>query len=505
MVKFILFYITFLPLILFSQIKGDYMWLGGYQYDGTEGYKMNFNNKNPTPEFQGLRYGFSGNNTSICDDEGNLLFYFNGCAVMNRLHQVMPNGDSINAGEWFDKFWKGDCKYGYPGFQDVLILDDPGMNNRFYLFHKSNIYNQGQNSTRLPKVSYLDMNLNNFKGEVIYKNRDYYFGKEVMYSYLTSIKHQNQNDWWIIQPLVNDSSFLTYLLDGSGIGEPVFQNTHQYFDDYRSSAGGTAKFSPDGTKYALYNYVDQLHIYDFDRATGLLSNHQKIEIFNPDSIDLVNNYFSSVEWSPNSRFVYCASYIELHQVDTWEADPQDGVRHIADYDRSLDPFPNELFLMAQAPDCKIYMVSKNGSYSLHVIKKPNELGTNCDFVQHGIKLPNSHSGTLPNFPRFRVDEGDKCDPTITSVFGDAVYYRRDMLVYPNPSSGLFTIKLPESIGKANMVVTNINGQILYQRAINNTILEEIDITHLPAGRYNIEIYPTDSRERVFYGEQVVKI
>jgi hypothetical protein len=53
------------------------------------------------------------------------------------------------------------------------------------------------------------------------------------------------------------------------------QNTHQYFDRFRSSASGTAKFSPDGTKYAIYNYYDQLHVYDFDRETGHLSNHQK--------------------------------------------------------------------------------------------------------------------------------------------------------------------------------------------------------------------------------------
>jgi hypothetical protein len=143
--------------------------------------------------------------------------------------------------------------------------------------------------------------------------------------------------------------------------------------------------------------------------------------------------------------------------------------------------------------------------SHYVINKPDELGTACDFVQNGIKLPNGNSGTLPNFPRFRVDEVDKCDPTITSVFGDDVYYRRDLEVYPNPSSGLFHIKIPEIIGNATLIVTDINGHILVYREIGQSILEDIDITNLPAERYNIEIYPADNGDRVFYGRQVVKI
>jgi hypothetical protein len=189
----------------------------------------------------------------------------------------------------------------------------------------------------------------------------------------------------------------------------------------------------------------------------------------------------------------------------WENNPQDGVRHIADYNGTLDPFTTRLFLMAQAPDCKIYMTPKNGSYSIHVINKPDELGKACDFVQNGIKLPAQNSGTLPNFPRFRVDEVDKCNPTITSIFGEDVYFRRDIEIYPNPSSGIFHIKIPLTISDANLIVTNINGQVLFQKEINQSIIEEIDITNLTSGRYNIELYPIENNERIFYSRQVVKI
>src|SRR5690606_20988793 len=138
---------------------------------------------------------------------------------------------------------------------------------------------------------------------------------------------------------------------------------------------------------------------------------------------------------------------------------------------------------------------KNGSFSLHVINKPDELGTDCDFVQNAIKLPNTNSGTLPNFPRFRVDEDKKCDPSITSLFGETVYYRRDLEVFPNPSNGIFQIKIPELLRDGTLKVSDMYGRICYQKHIHFSVLEEIDITAFPSGRYNIELYPLDISDR----------
>lgn len=490
----------------YGQIKGDYIWLGGYQLndeEGRKGYEMNFDEKNMEPKQIEFSLGFSGNNTSICDNDGKLLFYTNGCAMMNRNHEVMPNGDSINVGQWFDLIWK-DCNYGYPGFQNSIILKDPKKEDGYYLIHTTVIYFPLVADSAQLNYTYIDMSLDGGKGDVVEKNVEIYNRHDFIFSYLTAIQDYNKN-WWIIIPKIG-TKYLTFQLGLDGINLISEQETFQNFSREKSSSAGTAKFSPDGTKYALYNYNDQLHIYDFDRETGILSNHQKIEIYHPDSIDRSLPLFSSVEWSPNGRFVYCASYLKLHQVDTWEDDPQDGVRHIADYDGTLNPFPNELFLMAQGPDCRIYMTPKNGSYSLHVINKPDELGTACDFVQNGIKLPNSNSGTLPNFPRFRVDEVDKCDPTITSIFGDDVYFRKDIHIYPNPSTGIFRVMMPEAFISGTLVVTNIHGQILVQKSVENvSVSQEIDITTLPSGVYNIEIYPNDNSARIFYGKQVVKV
>lgn len=500
-------FICLLSNLVFSQ-KEDFVWVSGSYIDSNSiinSYIFDFNNKPFAPEHVNTPLGFLGNNASICDRKGNLLFYTNGRAVINSHHQIMPNGDSINAGEWADKFW-GTPIDGYPGSQDVMILTDPANENGFYLFHKTVIYYPLIKDSLQLHYTYVDMNLDNKLGNVVVKNKRYYEKENPMYFYFTAIQHANKKDWWIIQPIEEDSVYLTYLLDNNGINRMPDQNTHQYFNRWRSTASGMAKFSPDGTKYALYNYVDQLHIYDFDRETGLLSNHQKVYIYPKETIDANDSRFNGIEWSPNSRFIYTSSNVDLHQIDIWAENPQESIIHIDTYDGTLDPFQTPFNFMAQGPDCRIYVYPKNGSYSLHIINKPNELGKECNFVQNGIKLPNQNgNGTVPNFPRFRVDEEDKCDSTIVSVFGDKVYYRRYLEVYPNPNAGLFKIKLPEAIGKANLEVTNINGQVIFTKEINHRNIEEIDIGNKPSGRYNIEVYPLENRERVFYGKQVIKI
>lgn len=493
--------------------KEDYHWLGGYNYDNfppdtliIEGYHIDFNNKPFNIENNvDVKFGIEGNNTSISDKNGNLLFYTNGCAVMDANLNLMPNGDSINAGKWFDIF-RLHCSFGYPGFEDVLILNDPAFEYGYYIFHKPNIYYPQIDDSLQLHYSYVDMRLNNGLGDVTVKNQRYVQNQNLLYSYFTAIQHQDKKSWWIIQPLEEDSLFLTFLLDETGIKRQENQNTHQYFDRWRSSASGTAKFSPNGTKYAIYNYYDQLHVYDFDRATGLLSNHKKIEIYPPSEIDRTEIRIGSVEWSPNSRFIYTASRLKLHQVDMWENDPQNAISLIDTFNGTQDPFSTTFALLVQAPDCRIYLTPMGGQYSIHVINKPDEKGTACDFVQNGIKFLYPNGGTLPNFPRFRVDEEEKCDPTITSIFGEDVFYRKKLTVYPNPSYGIYQIKIPTEFQSGHLVVSDVFGKIVLTNQIEfNPITMEIDLTHLPAANYNIDLYPGNNPERIFYGVQVIKI
>ncbi|MCB0611272.1 MAG: hypothetical protein KDD12_26355, partial [Lewinella sp.] len=70
-----------------------------------------------------------GSNTSICDKEGNLLFYSNGCLVVNAAGEVMENGDTINPGFLQDYF----CPYGgSPIRQGAVAVPSPEHESLYY-------------------------------------------------------------------------------------------------------------------------------------------------------------------------------------------------------------------------------------------------------------------------------------------------------------------------------------------------------------------------------------
>lgn len=72
------------------------------------------------------------------------------------------------------------------------------------------------------------------------------------------------------KPITDDSIIVTFLIDEEGIQRYPDQYAHQFFERDKSSTSCTAKFSPDGTQYAIYNETDGLLIYNFDRSTGTL-------------------------------------------------------------------------------------------------------------------------------------------------------------------------------------------------------------------------------------------
>lgn len=197
----------------------------------------------------------------------------------------------------------------------------------------------------------------------------------------------------------------------------------------------------------------------------------------------------------------------LYQIDTWAENLEDGIQFIDQYNGTLDPFPTTFLIMILAPDCKIYMCSGNGSDSYHVIHNPEAPGTDCNFVQNGIKLP-QHAGSanLPLPPRWRVDEKDKCDSTISSIFGQLVYYKRDLLTYPNPSTGLFNIEVPQQkIRSGTLEIYDQNGHLikLIKGIAENNM--RMDLSALPSGVYHLELYPEKNKERVFYSSKVVLV
>ena len=498
--------IVLFQMISHAQNKRDYIWIFSNDTEatvGNEAYGFDFKENQHLQSLQGLiPIEISGLNASICDDEGNLLMYSNGCTVVDRNHEVMPNGRNLNNNDYFQML--GDsCFNGYLGKQDIMILPDPGDEEGYYILHKPVIYFPQQNiDYRELRYSYVDMISNDGNGAVTDKNVVISEDNELFYNYLTAVYHENGKDWWIINPVYGGNEYLIYLLDENGFSEIRKQSIGPDFH-WNASASGTAVFSPDGNRYAYFNKEDNLLLYDFDRSTGELGNLRKLTL--KTNTPIVGN-LATVEFSSNSQFLYVAVRDSLWQVDTYENDLRDGTELIDVWDGTQDPFATTFTLMALAPNCKIYMASGSSTNTYHVINQPNEKGTACDFVQRGIQLPFTSSlGNMPNFPRFRVDEADKCDPTITSVFGDQVYYRCDMTVYPNPVRDVLTVEIPEG-KKGRIVVFDMQGQLVWSGE-GGRYQDEVwvDLSGLEVGTYSVEFIPGDNKERLVYTAQIIKV
>lgn len=485
----------------FAQDKRDYQWFFGKDQQSGPGFralKFDYNDRPITPDLRDMGLSFDQNNVSICDKDGELLFYSNGCAIANREHEIMMNGEGINAGEFFEELWLGDCRNGYPGRQDMLILEDPTYQDGYYIIHKR-LDSNSDNSFRPLSISYsyVDMALDEGLGAATEKNVDFYTIDEFLWSYLTAIYHSNGKDWWIINPGA-DSKFYIFSINDNGLNLHSIQGAEHVFDD-NASAGGESKFSPDGTQYAYFNHTDGLLLYDFDRLEGQLSNVKKLHL------PITNEpSFTTCEWSPSSEFIYLATSDSLWQVEVAYDDLEDGKVFIAEYNGIKDPFSTQFFTSTLGPDCRIYIRPGSGSASFHVIHKPDKKGVACHLEQQGIKLPTfSSTGSFPNFPRFRVDEEEKCDPSISSIFGELVYFERELKVIPNPASHFITLKLQDDdIG--DLYILDMAGQLVFhqQGFCDGTLL---DISFLAVGVYTIEFVPLDSKEHVVYTGRLVKV
>jgi len=492
---------------LHSQKKQDYYWPMGL---GSSSFVFEYNKLPMTPDTLLSPFKFRRTMGAICDSEGELLFYSNGCRVADRRHEVMPNSDSLNFNCFYEKFFNdNDCLFGYIEKQGIAILPDPGNDEGYYIFHKPlELFLDGGIADFWQEYilySYVDMTLNNGYGEMIVKNDTLFNRKNLQASHMAVINHSNGKDWWILQPgdIENGNRYYRILIDETGVAKIDSQAIGPIFikDEWplKSMGGGQSKFSPDGKKYAYFNLYDGLHLYDFDRSTGLLSGGQYIEWSPTDQFQSAG----SVEFSPDSRLLYLTNEDELFQLDLEADDLEASLLLIDTWDGASDPFGTIFFMMALAPDCKIYVRPGSSSNVFHTIHNPNGRGQDCGFVQRDLQLPQTSSaGGFPNFPHFRVDEEEKCDSSITMVDGLTVFWRKDLKVYPNPVATQLTITIPDT-DSGHMRMSR-GGQILWEEVVmTGTMSIHKDISTYTSGIYELEFLPDHNRERRIYTAMVM--
>mgnify|MGYP006877784001 CR=1 FL=1 len=157
--------LALLPSVMNAQYNNN--WQLGYNSGFYPQIEINFNSGLPAVTNFNRPMNFSACNASVCDDNGNLLFYTNGIYIANANHDTMQNGSGLNPGA-FTNAWK---QNGLPLWQGALIIPWPDSSHKYLLFHETPNYDT--NVSYRPKELYysvIHMSLNSGLGAVIQKN-----------------------------------------------------------------------------------------------------------------------------------------------------------------------------------------------------------------------------------------------------------------------------------------------------------------------------------------------
>ncbi|MDX9906162.1 MAG: gliding motility-associated C-terminal domain-containing protein [Bacteroidales bacterium] len=335
----------------------------------------------------------SGNAMSVmCDTNGNLLFCCSGIQVKNREGHTMPNGENLIG---FEAACMG-----------ALIVQQPGSDHLYYVFTVGREwpYNIGMH------YSVVDMHLDGGLGDVTSEKNVLLAQAWAASNKLTSVRHANGEDIWIItRNFKSDQYYIAFLLTSSGLSTEGVVSPVQWRDEFNNY--GNMKISYD-KKYLAAAYVS------YKIENGAYTQCIDICSFNASSgeIDLLftisknpNNWTPqyppwAVEFSPDSKLLYATFFneqtniMELYQYD---------IQYVED---STQFKQSETFI-AQGPvnglqlarDGKIYctgyMPTEYGYVS--VIHEPWKRGAACHYQANAIYL----NGTTTDwfFPNMLLD------------------------------------------------------------------------------------------------------
>ena len=478
-----------------AQELRDYNWqMGSRTYGDTVPGSLEFNFNNGKLHVSAIfrEAGMFTTSASVASGEGAIQLYTNGCNLYDSQNRIIEGGEELNPGVAYDAQCSSANGYASPEGAIFLNIGD----SIIMLYHTGVEYATNPLDVFvnvLYETKVVHHGLDSFS--VIQKNKP--IVEDTLVGGLLEATKSISDGWWLITHRRSDN--LYYKLRISE--ENVDVNTQRIgVPSTRNSDGsGQAAFSPDGSKYAYYSRDEQLFLMDFDRQTGELSNFKQIHVVDSGNI-------GGVCFSPNSRYLYVSSQLDLYQVDTEAEDIQtDGIIHIDHYDGFLAPLPTTFYLMQLGPDCRIYMIPNNGVDVMHVIHHPDRRGTACEFEQHGIQLPVYNSISLPNFPNYRLDVGPPCDSSITTGLADVFPAPLEARVWPNPAVDHLQVSIPGAdYRNVTFTMYDLFGNLIHQQHLQES-LATINLFHIGVvpGVYFYTIRSTDDREHMASGKVIV--
>ncbi len=476
------FYYSFFTLS--AQREADCFAIGYCDFDptpdcpppyGSAIYKFNEEGIEYIEEYAHLNLSTAYSRAAFSDRHtGELIFASNGWRLVNRSGQVLAaklyNDDIPHPGGTADTT-------NINNFLGPLFLNDPGDNTKAYLFYGQTLHKNysGIGFAALDVMftyAYLDIPTQSLisKGNVVVNEPTAPFGG------MAACRHANGRDWWLVKLGAYLDDFYIGVLSPQGVN--LQKITYPVKKDSLSGVTWTY-FNQNGDKMLRFaSSYNELHVYDFDRCTGELSNLVVHDLSDSLTIDDLRDW-NACNISPDGSKFYVSR-------STW------GTCGTLQYDLETTKYTciTPISTAPQlTPNYKHILlgwseITANDSMcqTLSTIYEPDKPGLECNFVLNTDTVMNFPNFLSPScFANFRLGplKGSPCD-TIVNGMGEVKAER--MKVFPNPASEWLNFKLPVNTGEIVLEVFSISGQ----RVMNTTLfapLEAIQVSHLPVGLY----------------------
>ena len=314
---------------------------------------------------------------TICDNNGDLLFYTDGKTVYDQSHLPMPNGNN-------------DLDGHSSSSQSSIIVKKPGNNTIYYVFTVDQMGGE-------LKYSEVDMSLSAGNGDVNSNKNIPILNSSC--EKIAAIQHQNGTDYWIIAHEYGSDNFYSYLLSSAGLSTGIaFPSGSVVNGTY--DAIGYLRASPDGSLLAAARYAQNVELFNFDNSTGQVTFEMEII-----SYTSTNQTFYGLEFSPDGNLLYISN-IDYPSADLYQFNLAAGTHpDIINSKTVIGTMPSKGGALQLAPDGKIYNAQAEytssgyiGTDYLGVISNPNVVGISCNYTANSFYLAGKKS--LHGLPTF---------------------------------------------------------------------------------------------------------
>ncbi len=369
---------------------------------------LDFNNPAPVPFIHHRipLHGYTSAHVgaaSVADTSGRLVLSSSGTYIWNRLGQRMNNGDVLHP--FLEKNWSPGNKMG------TVIVPKPGNDSIYYVFSLGGNH-WGVHLLGMGRLFYsvVDMRLNNGLGDVAPGQAGVVLDSQLT-NKMVAVRGLCNNVWLIVLDRSDKFThrFKAYEITRSGL------NTHAVSSlvitnplPFTSLTGGlefhgggnSFRAASDGSKLVSCDigsiFGTRLEIFDFDPATGAVSN--QVDIGNSDTS---RKRYLAAAFSPDNSKIYA-----IREADTgaeiFQFDITSGIsssikatQQFIGTCASSSAMPADIRL---GPDGRMYFPSilnnymLNRNYTIHdphtlgVISNPDQPGALCDLRDSAVSI-----------------------------------------------------------------------------------------------------------------------